>query len=742
MVVALGREHSMNTIKIHLEHCYGIKFLDETLDFSKHSSIAIYAPNGMMKSSFARTLDDVSKGQKPRDLIYTDEETECEVRDEKNSPLSPDSILVFGPYDRALDPAKRVSNLLLSRKLKETYDELTGGILNAKDALLSAIKSQARTKLSLSELETELSVAMNRVKNEFEKSLARLRREVEKQDVTPYSELDYDLIFNQKVTEFLKTDSARDNITSYVIRYNELLDASQFFSRSTLNYYGAEQVAKSLNEHGFFKAKHVVRLKSRNGESREVTNEEELTKIIAEEKAEILKDPKLSKEFSSFAKKCERNVELRRFVDYLQQNPTWLAELQDTEKFKSEIWKSYLKTHSHLFFDFLDKFESAEEKLAELRAAALTEKTRWEYVLGVFNDRFYVPFTVTAKNKADACLGSQSHVDYELNFTDGPKPVEVKREHLLDVLSTGQKKAYYILNILFDLYSRREAGKETLVVFDDIADSFDYQNKYAIIQYLQDLTEDSAIFKQIIMTHNFDFYRTLVWRNVVDRENCLMANKEKDGKIKLEAAEGIRDAFKNMFKKDFSTDTKCAIACIPFLRNMRELQVADEHSDYTYLKLTALLHWKQGETDAICRKDLDDAYKQIFPHDAITAQNGHERMTDLIFRHADDCLTEKEGVNFHNKLILSIAIRLVADRHMVNKIADEAFLKTITGRQTNRLFNKFKDSFPRDPSLGVLSKVILMTPENIHLNSFMYEPIIDMSDAHLRDLYKQVRDLK
>ncbi len=34
-----------------------------------------------------------------------------------------------------------------------------------------------------------------------------------------------------------------------------------------------------------------------------------------------------------------------------------------------------------------------------------------------------------------------------------------------------------------------------------------------------------------------------------------------------------------------------------------------------------------------------------------------------------------------------------------------------------------------------------MTPENIHLNSFMYEPIIDMSDAHLRKLYEDVLKL-
>jgi len=34
-----------------------------------------------------------------------------------------------------------------------------------------------------------------------------------------------------------------------------------------------------------------------------------------------------------------------------------------------------------------------------------------------------------------------------------------------------------------------------------------------------------------------------------------------------------------------------------------------------------------------------------------------------------------------------------------------------------------------------------MTPENIHINSFMYEPILDMSNEHLKQLYKNVSSL-
>ena len=732
----------MNTVRFHLEHCYGITLLDETLDFSSHSAIAIYAPNGMMKSSFAQTLDDIARGKNPCDRVYEDLKTICHVLDENGATISPEDILVFGPYDQGLDPTKRISNLLLSKKLKEEYDKLIGVIDDAKDVLLEAIKKQAQTKLRPEVIEAQISSDLMRVSNEFLPALGRLRNEIQKQDATPYADLKYDIIFDPKVLEFITSQTVKDSIENYVIRYNELLEASQFFSRKALNYYGAEQIAKSLTEHGFFRGKHTVRLNARNGEPRTIENEDQLAEIIAEEKTGILIDPKLTKEFNAFADKAEKNAQFRNLVAYLQDNPTWLAELQNPDKFRTEVWKSYLKTHASLYFSLLDKYNEAENRLRGLRASAASEKTLWESVVRLFNERFIVPFSLTAKNKTDACLGEHSHVECLIKFTDGPREVEIERDQLLKVLSMGQRKAFYILNILFEVYSRQQDGRETLIVLDDIADSFDYQNKYAIIQYLQDLNQDSKLFKQIIMTHNFDFFRTLVWRGVVRRENCFMASKHKNGTIKLEPAQGIRDAFKKMFKKDFVTEPKCAIACIPFLRNLRELQVNDDFSDPTYLSLTALLHWKPGVSEKILRSDLDAAYAEVFPKDKIATQNSHKPMVDVIQEEAEDCLEAPEGVNFHNKLILSIAIRLLSDRFMIAKIADDNFTRGITGRQTNKLFEEFKRRLPNDSAVAVMAKVILMTPENIHLNSFMYEPIIDMNDSHLRDLYRQVKHLK
>lgn len=56
--------------------------------------------------------------------------------------------------------------------------------------------------------------------------------------------------------------------------------------------------------------------------------------------------------------------------------------------------------------------------------------------------------------------------------------------------------------------------------------------------------------------------------------------------------------------------------------------------------------------------------------------------------------------------------------------------------QTRYLFDKYKDNFwLADEKWKLLKRVVLISPENIHLNSFMYEPILDMSEVELKSLY-------
>ncbi len=80
---------------------------------------------------------------------------------------------------------------------------------------------------------------------------------------------------------------------------------------------------------------------------------------------------------------------------------------------------------------------------------------------------------------------------------------------------------------------------------------------------------------------------------------------------------------------------------------------------------------------------------------------------------------------------------------MVGKINEPAVIATIGSHQTPELLKRYRRTFPANlEAIGVLQRVTLMTPENIHLNSFMYEPILDMSDDHLRKLYREVLALE
>ena len=89
-----------------------------------------------------------------------------------------------------------------------------------------------------------------------------------------------------------------------------------------------------------------------------------------------------------------------------------------------------------------------------------------------------------------------------------------------------------------------------------------------------------------------------------------------------------------------------------------------------------------------------------------------------------------------------MAIRLKAEEYMINRIGNEEFMQSISGDQTKVLVDKIKELYPEDTQIiNKMDQVAIMTPENIHLNSFMYEPLLDISDNHLKVLYNDMKIL-
>ena len=107
-------------------------------------------------------------------------------------------------------------------------------------------------------------------------------------------------------------------------------------------------------------------------------------------------------------------------------------------------------------------------------------------------------------------------------------------------------------------------------------------------------------FRQLILTHNFDSYRTVQSR-FVKYNDCLMASKTST-RVTLEKAAGIQNVFVNDWKLNFFTDPKKKIASIPFMRNLIEYTKGDTDTDFR--KLTSLLHC-MPDSGQITVADLD-----------------------------------------------------------------------------------------------------------------------------------------
>jgi hypothetical protein len=717
-------------VTIDLENCYGIRKLQTTFDFSKAKAYAVYAPNGSMKSSLAQTFQDIADGVASKDRIFPARTSQRIIRDDTGADMQKESVLVVRPYDEVLGHSAKTSTLLVNPTLRKEYEALHAEIDAAKNTLLKALQEQSGSK---KDLEKELSSTFTARDDQFYVALNRIKDEVASQVDAPLATVAYDVIFDDKVLGFLGTKDFKTAIESYIKKYNELLAASTYFKKGTFNYYNAAIIAKQLADNGFFEAKHSVNL---NADAKlEINSQKELEDLIAKEKDAISHDKDLKKKFAEIEKLIQKNVTVRDFEAYLSNHEELLIRLSNVPAFKQDVWKSYIKARFEPYQDLLAKHQAAEARRKEIEDQAAKERTQWEEVIDMFNDRFFVPFKLEATNRLTVILGQEPMLSLGFTFQDGVDTAAVDRTALMQALSTGEKKAFYVLNILFEIEVRKKAHQETLIIVDDIADSFDYKNKYAIIQYLMEIAEDSH-FNQIILTHNFDFYRTIQSR-FVKYTDCLMASKSATGVV-LEQATGIQNVFVKDWKPNFATEPKKKIACIPFMRNL--IEYTRDATDADFLKLTSLLHWKVDSLQ-IKVADLDAIYNGLFSL-SIASANSNETVISLIEHEASECLTATDGINFENKIVLAIAIRLAAEKFMVAEINDPAFVAGINSNQTPRLLKKFHELFSaKVATIKVLQRVVLMTPENIHLNSFMYEPILDMSDGHLRKLYGEVKAL-
>ncbi|MCG7850035.1 MAG: hypothetical protein MIO93_12785, partial [ANME-2 cluster archaeon] len=426
----------MKKLNVVLENCYGINSLTHEFDFTditvknkiqKRNTFAIYAGNGVMKTSFANTFLDLSNEESPREKVHNLTPV-CKVTCDGAS-LTPQDIFVIKPY-RARYEAQDISTLLVSEEKKAEYDKIYSQILKDKNAVIVRLNKLSGVKKN--DIEARIVKDLN--KNDFFECLELCKDKTVDYD---FSAVKYDTIFNDDVISILRENDVINNIIEYTKIYTDLIDKSPYFKRGVFNLHKADDVAKMLKDKQFFEAEHTVNLK---GESKPI-GEQELFDKLEKAKKSIIENAKLKKIQDSLTKKASG----KSFHDCLENTPEIIVELGSgsLDDFKVKLWKSYILKIAEIINPLLISYHSNKAKLGQIEDEAVLQQSKWEGIIEIFKRRFDVPFDVLIANKKSAILGKETpNIVFKFDDGSGNKN-EMGRDTLesLDVLSQGERRA-------------------------------------------------------------------------------------------------------------------------------------------------------------------------------------------------------------------------------------------------------------------------------------------------------------
>lgn len=755
----------MQTLSVNFQHCFWIKNLTSNFIFPQGKKvISLYAKNWMMKTSFLKIFEKYQKNiaQEIRDNIFSNNSQHVIHID--GNIIDSSQIFTLGQVDEKYQ-SWNIATLLINEELKNQYTN----ILALKYQLLRQLKEKiglsiptSSTSLEVSKLEKKLLKDFALPQDNF--LLWILQIDLPNQDcLLNFDWCLYKDVFDDWTVEgLLSSTTFQDNIQAFLDEANNIFENPDYsyLSRGQFSFWQFQNVADSLRKNSFFSSEGNALCLAGNNQ-----NQEQLNQKISEIEWVLQSTPS----FIKIRQDLNKTDKWSKVVALLETVPNLLEHLQNIDDFRKNLWYQYIHEivddEGNIIFNEIKRlYQSLLTAIANINV----QTTERNNALAIFKDRFHMPFEMRIDNLQNVIFGEIPIVRFEFRDEDTWAVVLKQQSEISNTLSQWEKRALFLLNMIFDLEKIKKdiegnPGQEILIIADDVADSFDYRNKYAIVEYLQELAESQGIYL-IILTHNYDFFRCINSRLNI-RDDCKkIVNRDSRWTLCIEDAyskEPWEEWKSKVCPKDTSendtseNDTpenekkKYLIALIPFVRNLIQYARGSQNDDF--LLLTHLLHWKQvrwiiPSTKDISFTNLLSIYNNLFWL-TIQLQNPNQMIYDYL---KDESI---QWDSLESKILYAILIRLYAEQIMltelprinpnVNLNPDRDQFWDLYGKFINCLrtlpanLRNERQRFERIKS--VLNRVSIMTPESIHFNSFMYEPIIDMDIIELQHLYNEVQ---
>lgn len=738
------------------ENCFGITKMDHTFCFDENKNVfIIYAKNGLMKTSFTEIFSKIREDKtgdikdrifKTKSITHICKDQSCK-KDEscKNQwKFNKDSLYVIKSMDVNYQ-SESLPTLLVRKTDKQQFDKF----LELKKIFLKSLEEKSGIEDSES-LEEKICTDLG-IESIFE--LGEIQNQLSQKVETQLSKIKYDKIdFN-----IISKREFQSNINEFIKKNNEIYEKHGFLEKGKFSFVELKDIADKLESNNFFVNDNKIWLNN----DIVIKDNDDLKKKINEIQKDIEQIPALSKIYDLLDNK--KQLYLKKIIE---SDVEFIKLLKNKKELQKQFWISYIKENEQIFNELKDKFEYFQKEIKNYQ-----NTTVWDKSLKIFEKRFYVPFKMHISNKDFAELGLELPKVEFLFKNNDDKQAKHKPGKFEKTLSQGERRALYLLNVIFDIEELKIKNPEgeKIIIVDDIADSFDYKNKYAILEYLVEISEIKGV-RLIILTHNFDFYRAVNLRLTPQIKGKLFATKQ-ENEIKLENFPlNIDDKiFFLDWMKDFNE--RNFIALIPYVRNIIEFTNNKKHisiksgTKKDYGILSNALHTKEISKNQIIKyEDIAEIFKKHINIDidckVIEKLNNDKcDIWDKIYLEADKIVSDKfSSFNLKEelklKIILSIAARLKSEKYMIDKYNNNKNKKNKKDKKlSNTELDKNNDIHKllklcvdeevikeNDEDWSILKRVSIITPENIHINSFMFEPLIDIEFNDLKKLYKKVSD--
>lgn len=267
----------MKKLAIKFKNCYGIQSLEHEFDFGNgrpgNKAFAVYAPNGLMKTSFTKTFEKLAAGSTAVEERYNRTPTSEAWID--GTQLPKESIYVLKSEIDIQDDSPALTDILVNPENKSRYDAILIDVDKQKTKLIPSLQKAS----GVPKKDIEKVLLEDTGLREFSECISSLRS---RKIVCEIAHLNYSILFDPKAIDVLRSPEFVSNAKEFNTRYQELFSQEgSIYQKGVFNPARAETSFSTLDKQGFFNGGHRLQLRGEATAIGKAELDERLKKIHA-----------------------------------------------------------------------------------------------------------------------------------------------------------------------------------------------------------------------------------------------------------------------------------------------------------------------------------------------------------------------------------------------------------------------------------------------------------------------------